>query len=103
MLCNKSGLFFIYCRPLGQTGSVKTNRYGGEKASLDILHLSEHVMMSRYESQAEGADESRRKQEQKKVNDALLTKLQELDTDIVFSTGRFLNICAPIWYIVFYI
>ncbi|XP_027879970.1 pyridoxal-dependent decarboxylase domain-containing protein 1 isoform X2 [Xiphophorus couchianus] len=41
----------------------------------------------RYESQAEGADESRRKQEQKKVNDALLTKLQELDTDIVFSTG----------------
>uniref|UniRef100_M3ZDT3 Pyridoxal-dependent decarboxylase domain-containing protein 1 n=1 Tax=Xiphophorus maculatus TaxID=8083 RepID=M3ZDT3_XIPMA len=46
-----------------------------------------HVMMSRYESQAEGADEGRRKQEQKKVNDALLTKLQELDTDIVFSTG----------------
>ncbi|PWA30287.1 hypothetical protein CCH79_00015717 [Gambusia affinis] len=46
-----------------------------------------HVMMSRYESQAEGADESRRKQEQKKINDALLTKLQELDTDIVFSTG----------------
>uniref|UniRef100_A0A3P9NQV7 Pyridoxal-dependent decarboxylase domain-containing protein 1 n=1 Tax=Poecilia reticulata TaxID=8081 RepID=A0A3P9NQV7_POERE len=41
----------------------------------------------RYESQAEGADESRRKQEQKKINDALLTKLQELDTDIFFSTG----------------
>uniref|UniRef100_A0A096M1Z3 Pyridoxal-dependent decarboxylase domain-containing protein 1 n=1 Tax=Poecilia formosa TaxID=48698 RepID=A0A096M1Z3_POEFO len=40
----------------------------------------------RYESQAEGADESRRKQEQKKINDALLTKLQELDTDIFFST-----------------
>lgn len=41
----------------------------------------------RYESQAEGLDESRRKQELKKINDALLTKLQELDTDIFFSTG----------------
>uniref|UniRef100_A0A3Q2QIA3 Pyridoxal-dependent decarboxylase domain-containing protein 1 n=1 Tax=Fundulus heteroclitus TaxID=8078 RepID=A0A3Q2QIA3_FUNHE len=41
----------------------------------------------RYESQAEGLDESRRKEEVKKINNALLTKLQELDTDIIFSTG----------------
>ncbi|KAM4717961.1 pyridoxal-dependent decarboxylase domain-containing protein 1 isoform 2-T3 [Anableps anableps] len=41
----------------------------------------------RYESQAEEIDESRRKQELKKINDALLTKLQELDTDIFFSSG----------------
>ncbi|KAM4535024.1 pyridoxal-dependent decarboxylase domain-containing protein 1 isoform 1-T1 [Fundulus diaphanus] len=41
----------------------------------------------RYESQAEGLDESRRKEEVKKINNELLTKLQELDTDIIFSTG----------------
>ncbi|XP_041826560.1 pyridoxal-dependent decarboxylase domain-containing protein 1 isoform X2 [Melanotaenia boesemani] len=41
----------------------------------------------RYELQAEGTDESRAKQEWKKINDELLKKLHELDTDIVFSTG----------------
>ncbi|XP_047215377.1 pyridoxal-dependent decarboxylase domain-containing protein 1-like [Girardinichthys multiradiatus] len=41
----------------------------------------------RYESQAEGIDESRREQELKKINKALLTKLQELETDIFFSSG----------------
>ncbi|XP_023278625.1 pyridoxal-dependent decarboxylase domain-containing protein 1 isoform X1 [Seriola lalandi dorsalis] len=41
----------------------------------------------RYEPQAEEMDESRRKQELEKINTELLKKLQELDTDIVFSTG----------------
>ncbi|XP_051242813.1 pyridoxal-dependent decarboxylase domain-containing protein 1 isoform X2 [Dicentrarchus labrax] len=41
----------------------------------------------RYEPQAEGIDESRRKQELEKINTELLKKLQELDTDIIFSTG----------------
>ncbi|XP_071765949.2 pyridoxal-dependent decarboxylase domain-containing protein 1 [Centroberyx gerrardi] len=41
----------------------------------------------RYEPQSEGADESKRKQEVQKVNSELLRKLQELDTDISFSTG----------------
>uniref|UniRef100_A0A8D0DAE0 Pyridoxal-dependent decarboxylase domain-containing protein 1 n=1 Tax=Sander lucioperca TaxID=283035 RepID=A0A8D0DAE0_SANLU len=37
--------------------------------------------------QTEGMDESRRKQELEKINTELLKKLQDLDTDIVFSTG----------------
>lgn len=41
----------------------------------------------RYEPQAEGMDDSRRKQELQKINTELLKKLQELDTDIVFSAG----------------
>uniref|UniRef100_A0A8C6KVJ9 Pyridoxal-dependent decarboxylase domain-containing protein 1 n=1 Tax=Nothobranchius furzeri TaxID=105023 RepID=A0A8C6KVJ9_NOTFU len=42
----------------------------------------------RYEPQlAEGMDESRRKQEVEKINNNLLKKLQEFDTDVVFSTG----------------
>ncbi|XP_036943846.1 pyridoxal-dependent decarboxylase domain-containing protein 1 isoform X1 [Acanthopagrus latus] len=41
----------------------------------------------RYEPQAEGMDESRRKQELEKINTELLKKLQDLDTDITFSTG----------------
>ncbi|XP_034750057.1 pyridoxal-dependent decarboxylase domain-containing protein 1 isoform X2 [Etheostoma cragini] len=41
----------------------------------------------RYEPQTEGVDESRRKQELEKINTELLKKLQDLDTDIVFSTG----------------
>uniref|UniRef100_A0A8D0A2E8 Pyridoxal-dependent decarboxylase domain-containing protein 1 n=1 Tax=Sander lucioperca TaxID=283035 RepID=A0A8D0A2E8_SANLU len=41
----------------------------------------------RYEPQTEGMDESRRKQELEKINTELLKKLQDLDTDIVFSTG----------------
>ncbi|KAE8283670.1 Pyridoxal-dependent decarboxylase domain-containing protein 1 [Larimichthys crocea] len=41
----------------------------------------------RYEPQDEGMDESRRKQELEKINTELLKKLQELDTDIIFSTG----------------
>ncbi|XP_022620633.1 pyridoxal-dependent decarboxylase domain-containing protein 1 [Seriola dumerili] len=41
----------------------------------------------RYEPQAEEMDESRRKQELEKINTELLKKLQELDTDIIFSTG----------------
>ncbi|XP_070779211.1 pyridoxal-dependent decarboxylase domain-containing protein 1 [Enoplosus armatus] len=41
----------------------------------------------RYEPQAEGVDECRRKQELEKINDELLKKLQDLDTDIVFFTG----------------
>lgn len=45
------------------------------------------VLMSRYEPQTDGADESRKKQELKKLNAELLKKLQELDTDISFSTG----------------
>ncbi|XP_037545286.1 pyridoxal-dependent decarboxylase domain-containing protein 1 [Nematolebias whitei] len=41
----------------------------------------------RYEPQVEGMDESRMKQELESMNNELLKKLQELDTDIVFSTG----------------
>ncbi|XP_073350541.1 pyridoxal-dependent decarboxylase domain-containing protein 1 [Pagrus major] len=41
----------------------------------------------RYEPQAEQMDESRRKQELEKINTELLKKLQDLDTDIIFSTG----------------
>ncbi|XP_076608962.1 pyridoxal-dependent decarboxylase domain-containing protein 1 isoform X1 [Chaetodon auriga] len=41
----------------------------------------------RYEPQAERMDESRRKQELEKINTELLKKLQDLDTDIIFSTG----------------
>ncbi|KAM9843506.1 pyridoxal-dependent decarboxylase domain-containing protein 1 isoform 2-T2 [Aulostomus maculatus] len=41
----------------------------------------------RYEPQAEGMDESRREKELKKINTELLRKLQDLDTDIVFSSG----------------
>ncbi|XP_044038600.1 pyridoxal-dependent decarboxylase domain-containing protein 1 isoform X2 [Siniperca chuatsi] len=41
----------------------------------------------RYEPQAEGMDECRRKQELEKINTELLKKLQDLDTDIIFSTG----------------
>ncbi|KAF3704801.1 Pyridoxal-dependent decarboxylase domain-containing protein 1 [Channa argus] len=41
----------------------------------------------RYESQSEGMEESRRRQELEKINAELLKKLQDLDTDIVFSTG----------------
>ncbi|XP_033969658.1 pyridoxal-dependent decarboxylase domain-containing protein 1 isoform X3 [Trematomus bernacchii] len=41
----------------------------------------------RYEPQAEGMDESRREEELQKINSELLKKLQELDSDIIFSTG----------------
>ncbi|XP_032394185.1 pyridoxal-dependent decarboxylase domain-containing protein 1 isoform X2 [Etheostoma spectabile] len=41
----------------------------------------------RYEPQTEGMDESRRKQQLEKINAELLKKLQDLDADIVFSTG----------------
>ncbi|XP_077413353.1 pyridoxal-dependent decarboxylase domain-containing protein 1 [Vanacampus margaritifer] len=41
----------------------------------------------RYEPQVEGIDDSRRTKEIKKINAELLKKLQELDTDIIFSPG----------------
>ncbi|XP_026180894.1 pyridoxal-dependent decarboxylase domain-containing protein 1 isoform X2 [Mastacembelus armatus] len=41
----------------------------------------------RFEPRAEGMDEYRRKQELEKMNAELLKKLQDLDTDIIFSTG----------------
>ncbi|KAM6913906.1 pyridoxal-dependent decarboxylase domain-containing protein 1 isoform 2-T3 [Lycodopsis pacificus] len=41
----------------------------------------------RYEPRADGMDESRRTQELEKINSELLKKLQDLDTDIIFSTG----------------
>ncbi|KAM3597129.1 uncharacterized protein V6R79_000213 [Siganus canaliculatus] len=40
-----------------------------------------------YEPETEGMDESRRKEEIKKINCELLKKLQDLDTDISFSSG----------------
>lgn len=46
-----------------------------------------HVLMFRYKPQAEGMDENRRMQELEKINTELLRKLQDLDTDIIFSTG----------------
>ncbi len=49
------------------------------------------VLMFRYEPQAEGMDEGRRKQQLEKINTELLKKLQELDTDIIFSTGEDLS------------
>lgn len=45
------------------------------------------VLMFRYEPQTDGMDENRKKQELKKINTELLKKLQDLDTDIAFSTG----------------
>lgn len=47
------------------------------------------MYISRYEPQLDGIDESRRKQELKKINSELLKKLQEFDTEITFSTGRY--------------
>ncbi|KAK2816803.1 hypothetical protein Q5P01_024994 [Channa striata] len=41
----------------------------------------------RYEPHSEGMEENRRKQELEKINTELLKKLQDLDTDIIFSTG----------------
>uniref|UniRef100_A0A3Q2Z380 Pyridoxal-dependent decarboxylase domain-containing protein 1 n=1 Tax=Hippocampus comes TaxID=109280 RepID=A0A3Q2Z380_HIPCM len=41
----------------------------------------------RYEPQVEGIDDIRRTKEIKKINAELLKQLQELDTDIIFSTG----------------
>lgn len=46
-----------------------------------------HILTFSYELQTEDADESKKKQQVKKVNAELLKKLQELETDIVFSTG----------------
>ncbi|KAM6965927.1 LOW QUALITY PROTEIN: pyridoxal-dependent decarboxylase domain-containing protein 1 [Tautogolabrus adspersus] len=43
----------------------------------------------RYEPQAEGMDESKKKQELEKINTELLKKLQDLDADIIFSNGKF--------------
>lgn len=40
-----------------------------------------------YEPQPEGISESKRKQELEKINSELLKKLQDLDTDIIFSSG----------------
>ena len=45
------------------------------------------MFIFRYEPQAEGMDESRRKEELEKINTELLKKLQDLDSDIIFSTG----------------
>lgn len=56
--------------------------------SVGLEHVTvRDVLMFRYEPQAEGMDESRRKQELEKINTELLKKLQDLDTDIIFSTG----------------
>lgn len=44
----------------------------------------------RYELQFEGMDESRMKQELEKINTELLKKLQDLDSDIEFSSGWYL-------------
>ncbi|XP_061702335.1 pyridoxal-dependent decarboxylase domain-containing protein 1 isoform X2 [Syngnathoides biaculeatus] len=41
----------------------------------------------RYEPQVEGIEDGRRAKEIKKINAELLKKLQELDSDIIFSTG----------------
>lgn len=59
---------------------------GLAQCSVGFTHWTD-VLMSRYEPQTEGMDESRKKQELKKINTELLRKLQDLDTDIVFSTG----------------
>ncbi|XP_061829806.1 pyridoxal-dependent decarboxylase domain-containing protein 1 [Nerophis lumbriciformis] len=45
----------------------------------------------RYESQAVGIDDTRRMEEMKKITSELLKKLQDLDTDIIFSTGTDLD------------
>lgn len=53
-----------------------------------------YLNISRYEPQIDGIDENRRKEEVKKINSELLKKLQEFDTEIVFSTGRY-KYCIP--------
>lgn len=45
--------------------------------------------MSRYEPQDDGMDESRTRTERNKINTQLLKKLQDLDTDVIFSSGLF--------------
>lgn len=55
-----------------------------------------NVNISRYEPQIDGIDESRRKQEVKKINFELLKKLQEFDTEITFSTGRYKYACGGV-------
>lgn len=53
------------------------------------------VLLSRYEPQVEGMDESRMRQELESMNNELLKKLQELDTDIIFSTGWYFLRSGP--------
>uniref|UniRef100_A0AAQ5YQU9 Pyridoxal-dependent decarboxylase domain-containing protein 1 n=1 Tax=Amphiprion ocellaris TaxID=80972 RepID=A0AAQ5YQU9_AMPOC len=59
--------------------------------SPSLRYIEEHSWPGlgavRYEPQADGMDEIRRKQELEKINTELLKKLQELDTDIIFSSG----------------
>lgn len=62
---------------------------GWMSVPLEAVTSDPSVADVRYESQMDGLDESRRKAELKKLNDALLSKLQELDADICFSAGRF--------------
>lgn len=47
------------------------------------------MLLFRYQPQAEEMDDSRRNKELKKINTELLKKLQDLDTDIIFSTGSY--------------
>ncbi|XP_077476167.1 pyridoxal-dependent decarboxylase domain-containing protein 1 [Stigmatopora argus] len=61
------------------------------KHSPYLRYIEEHgwpgLGAVRFEPQVEGIDDSRREKELKKINTELLKKLQELDTDITFSTG----------------
>lgn len=71
--------------------SVSENKLGRAAAArrhrVSVLIL--RVFTSSYEPQMEDVDESKKKQGVRKVNAELLKKLQELETDIVFSTGWF--------------
>lgn len=59
--------------------------------SPSLRYIEEHSWPGlgavRYEPQADGVEEIRRKQELEKINSELLKKLQDLDTDIIFSSG----------------
>uniref|UniRef100_A0AAX7T3X0 Pyridoxal-dependent decarboxylase domain-containing protein 1 n=1 Tax=Astatotilapia calliptera TaxID=8154 RepID=A0AAX7T3X0_ASTCA len=57
------------------------------KRSPSLRYINEFAWPGLGVMQANGMDEDRKKQEQEKINTELLKKLQDLDTDILFSTG----------------
>uniref|UniRef100_A0A1A7WM99 Pyridoxal-dependent decarboxylase domain-containing protein 1 n=1 Tax=Iconisemion striatum TaxID=60296 RepID=A0A1A7WM99_9TELE len=72
---------------LRQDFREETHRYSPSLTYVETLSWP-GLGAVRYEPQlAEEMDESRRKQELEKINNELLKKLQEFDTDVVFSTG----------------
>ncbi|XP_030581433.1 pyridoxal-dependent decarboxylase domain-containing protein 1 isoform X1 [Archocentrus centrarchus] len=69
---------------LRQDFREETHRHSPSLRYIEELSWS-GLGVIRYEPQADGVDEGRKEQE--KINTELLKKLQDLDTDIIFSTG----------------